>query len=1537
MAELEQIEPSEDPNEAGAIPAPASMPANSNEMNLPTTDSLFNAYKKVNPKVDLPETDDLWAAHQSSYTNATQQHLKQTMAGPIDNNPALDASMQKTTAGRIQDAFGKGFTSAFDNGNLGIESGSDAEKWLTQHGLINDYMKGQHDISKDFSEAFIRPSAIALDAGWRTLMGTLTGVYEGTTQAAAEIGGPAPELAEWALTTGAPELILPHPIAEGGSLGALESEANFFGIKDPSPQQQAIREASTAQIEALKETPVIPPDIHEIARTVAPDTFNRFDALEVQKNDLHAKLEQARTLRDRDLEGVTPHADEIKTVSDQIDQMYAKVRGIEAKLTNKQAAKLDDLKVKYEELTEKSNAALKADTPIMTTIRSELQKTDYAMRDLSPQVSSAYREAESRMPQQAKEELVQSQPETPEVIQSGLNIQKDVSDKLIKAGRPQEESDAAAQLISEHYKAISEHGWAKGTPEEIYNRLAPNIKAGKESTYAKGKLHIPYEQEAKNTITLFKNADASTFLHETGHGWLEEMRGFAAQKDAPTSLLKDMDAVKNYLGVKEDGIITNRMHEKFARGFEQYMLKGIAPSKELANVFAKFKQWLSKIYQSMKGLGKPINEDIQHVFDRLLSANPERTVVAPEEGLHAPIEGEQGNPAEITPSTSVPSSGEVMPGESAIPEAPEPKVQPREAKRAEPQPKPPEDPNTPTPPKSAYTDKAGNIRLENLTNNEDVRQALRDAANDSKDFANARSGVITDDEVASLANAMGTSEKEINLQKLRDISVEDGIPLAVRIRAGRKMLVDSANNVVELANKAKNGKEEELLKFAEARQRHLMIAETVSGVTEEVGRGLRAFRDISKEEFNKAEQFTELFQRMTGMSQKELKAMAEKMGGLDTPAKIAKFIQDSTKPSFGNQILEYWVNGLISGPATHTTYAIGNTLLRLWEAGPETAIASGLNKFYEAIGKEGSGVRLGEVGAQIRGGLKELPTALSAAGKAVKTGSTTLLPGETINANSLTPFELRRGLSGKITNESKKWVDLGADTLATVRGLKDAFLATGELIKSGGVEGAPLVGLRRSAQGTIPDVQIKGVTLPVGSTLRLPGRAIAVIHSFFRTGSYSMEKYAYAYRTAANEGLTGNKFAARIADIATNPTQEMMDKFTTAATESTLMGSGGQLTKAMSRLTNASVDLPLLGETKPLKFIDPFVHIGSNIIDQAIVQRTPVGILSKSMRDDLLGRNGAEVRDFAQARMLAGTSLGILGGTLYHEGYVSDSGPTDPRKAGVYAQLSGVMPHSVRIGDTWYDIHRLGPLGMVLSVGADLAHVSSAISDEDSTKAASMLVHAVSQNILDESFMRGPSELIKALDDHDRYGDAYVRNMAASFVPFSVGMSQAARAIDPYSRQARSVMDAIKAKIPWESQTLLPRRDIWGQPIPNKDVLGIPGFSAIYESHVNNDPVNQRLLNIGMYPASPRRQILGVHLSDKQYDEYSAMAGTNAKQALSAFIKAVPDTAGMPAGEQREAMKQLIKDSREKASVAIRMQYPEIIREAVQLKRDARK
>lgn len=180
--------------------------------------------------------------------------------------------------------------------------------------------------------------------------------------------------------------------------------------------------------------------------------------------------------------------------------------------------------------------------------------------------------------------------------------------------------------------------------------------------------------DAKTIIDLFKNANVSTPIHEwMGHVWLEELHHFAARSDAPDWLKQDLKTVRDWLGAKDNDPLTNDQHEQFARGFEQYMREGRAPSRRLAAVFEKIKEWMLAIYRRVTELGIPINDDIRGVFDRMLATQEDIADYAkdrppvPQEPIEPPsARGEEGptvNPATGTNDILPPvQSQEVLKG-----------------------------------------------------------------------------------------------------------------------------------------------------------------------------------------------------------------------------------------------------------------------------------------------------------------------------------------------------------------------------------------------------------------------------------------------------------------------------------------------------------------------------------------------------------------------------------------------------------------------------------------------------------------------------------------------------------------------------------------------------------------------------------------------------------------------------------------------------------------------------------------------------------
>lgn len=124
-------------------------------------------------------------------------------------------------------------------------------------------------------------------------------------------------------------------------------------------------------------------------------------------------------------------------------------------------------------------------------------------------------------------------------------------------------------------------------------------------------------------ISLFKGADLSTFLHESGHFFLEVYRDLATAEDAAPQIRSDLDALLKWFGVESADQIGVDQHEQFARGFEAYLGEGKAPTLELQSVFSQFKQWILGVYRSLRNLDVELTDDVRGVFDRMLASQEE--------------------------------------------------------------------------------------------------------------------------------------------------------------------------------------------------------------------------------------------------------------------------------------------------------------------------------------------------------------------------------------------------------------------------------------------------------------------------------------------------------------------------------------------------------------------------------------------------------------------------------------------------------------------------------------------------------------------------------------------------------------------------------------------------------------------------------------------------------------------------------------------------------------------------------------------------
>lgn len=132
--------------------------------------------------------------------------------------------------------------------------------------------------------------------------------------------------------------------------------------------------------------------------------------------------------------------------------------------------------------------------------------------------------------------------------------------------------------------------------------------------------------QTPSVISLLRTADLSTFLHETGHFFLEVDAYIANQPDAPEQIKADFQKLLDWFGVPDlaawnaMGLEEKRVyHEQFARGFEAYLFEGRAPTQEMRPLFQRFSSWLKAAYrQLISNLNVELTDEVRSVMDRMV-------------------------------------------------------------------------------------------------------------------------------------------------------------------------------------------------------------------------------------------------------------------------------------------------------------------------------------------------------------------------------------------------------------------------------------------------------------------------------------------------------------------------------------------------------------------------------------------------------------------------------------------------------------------------------------------------------------------------------------------------------------------------------------------------------------------------------------------------------------------------------------------------------------------------------------------------------
>lgn len=174
--------------------------------------------------------------------------------------------------------------------------------------------------------------------------------------------------------------------------------------------------------------------------------------------------------------------------------------------------------------------------------------------------------------------------------------------------------DMAERIARAEWGALMQMAEKPAVFDTLLQEQTPNQISGKT---VKGAVTFDGVQA---TIRAFEAADFSTMIHENAHVFRRVLMD-VAERTGDTGSLADLATIEEWAGA-QDGMWTVDAEEKFARGFENYIRNGEAPTPKLKAAFETFKKLMVEIYRVVTGsaIDVKVTPEVKDIFDRMLGA-----------------------------------------------------------------------------------------------------------------------------------------------------------------------------------------------------------------------------------------------------------------------------------------------------------------------------------------------------------------------------------------------------------------------------------------------------------------------------------------------------------------------------------------------------------------------------------------------------------------------------------------------------------------------------------------------------------------------------------------------------------------------------------------------------------------------------------------------------------------------------------------------------------------------------------------------------
>lgn len=453
----------------------------------------------------------------------------------------------------------------------------------------------------------------------------------------------------------------------------------------------------------------------------------------------------------------------------------------------------------------------------------------------------------------------------------------------------------------------------------------------------------------------------------------------------------------------------------------------------------------------------------------------------------------------------------------------------------------------------------------------------------------------------------------------------------------------------------------------------------------------------------------------------------------------------------------------------------------------------------------------------------------------------------------------------------------------TISGAKKGFEASKDIVKMG-FDPEDAIGkydVRHVTWGNNPVEQgLKKYTDVVFRTLGAEDKP-------FWNASYARSLYDQAGAQAINAGKSGD--AKFIQDLVDDPTEAMLTNavkdanYATFHDKTILASLASSAKKAMSKKEWGAIGS--LGKAIT-EGVAPFTGVPSSIVGKTI-SYSPIGLIKGiAEAGNVAVNNIPELQRQASqdiGRGVIGSAIFALGAYLMKQGLMTGQ-PKDAKEAQLW-QAQGKQANSVLVNGKWRSINSIGPQNLIALAGAKYQEAIDNGGDMGAYGAGLL------KDQLNQTFLQGVQGPLNAITNPNRYGNSFVGSTAGSFVPNI--LKDVSKAVDPYARELNTPVDYVKSGIPGVRNTLLPKRDVLGNIIP-QEPTGISAFIDLFNSKspISNAVVDElaRLNSVGN-EATPskltRNQTIlkqKVKLTFEQLNNLEAGVGEALKPQLESLI-----------------------------------------------------